>query len=193
MTKILNKIFFNLKNIILVLLIPIVYFIIAFMFERIGKEMFGKDLLEFVGVLFPFALLIILILINIIFKQSEVKDNLYYNITSFLCMIVICIFCYRATMDSNMYFLNKYEHHINYNYFADQVAPIKIMLYGLSISNILLMISGALKVDNYEEQEKIHNNQNVYQNQIKDVNGKKNNNQNRNYKKYNNKKVNKNK
>ncbi|MBQ8891428.1 MAG: hypothetical protein IJ068_01015 [Bacilli bacterium] len=153
MLKILNKIILHLKNIILILLVPVTIYIVGYMFERIGKEMFGEHLLEFIDVLFPFILLIILNLINLFAKQEEVKDNFYYNITSLLCMIVISIFCYRALMDSNMYFLNKYKYHINFNYFSDQIAPIKVMLYGLSVSNILLMISNAIKIENKEIKE----------------------------------------
>ena len=146
MIKILNKILFYLKNIMIIILVPITIYIVGYMFERLGKEMFGKNMIEFIQVLLPFILLIILNFINIFAKQTEVKDNFYYNITSFLCMVVIAIFCYRALMDSNMYLLNKYSYHINFNYFADQIAPIKVMLYGLSVSNILLMIAGAIKI-----------------------------------------------
>ena len=143
----------HLKNIILIILFPVTVYIIGYMFQRIGKEMFGENLLELVDVMFPFLLLIILNLVNLFAKQTEVKDNFYYNITSLLCMIVISIFCYRALMDSNMYFLNKYTYHINFNYFSDQIAPTKVMLYGLSVSNILLMVSNALKVEEKEDIE----------------------------------------
>ena len=152
MIKVLNKILFHLKNIMLIILVPITVYIVGYMFERLGKEMFGENMLEFVQVLLPFILLIILISINMIAKQKEVQENFYYNMTSFLCMLVIAIFCYRALMDSNMYFLNKYTYHINFNYFADQIAPTKIMLYGLSVSNILLMIASAIKTDEEELQ-----------------------------------------
>ena len=166
MLKILNKIILHLKNIILIILFPITVYIIGYMFQRLGKEMFGEHLLEFVDVMFPFLLLIILNLVNLFLKQTEVKENFYYNITSLLCMIVISVFCYRALMDSNMYFLNKYTYHINFNYFSDQIAPIKVMLYGLSVSNILLMISNAIKIDNVE-------NHNEKYNEVKKVNNKK--------------------
>lgn len=147
MIKILSKILFHLKNIMLIILIPITFYIIGNMFDRLGKEILGENMLEFIGVLFPFVLLLIISFINLLARQKGVKENFYYNITSFLCMFVIGIFCFRALKDSNMYFLNKYAYHINFNYFSDQVAPIKVMLYGLSISNIILMISNAIKIE----------------------------------------------
>ena len=153
MLNILNKIALYLKNILLIIVFPIVIYILSYMFQRLSKEMFGENLFEFLDVIIPFLLLIILNLVNIFAKQNEVKNNFYYNVTSLLCMIVIAIFCCRSVMDSNMYFLHKYEHHINFNYFSDQIAPIKIMLYGLSISNILLMVSNAIKITDNKEKK----------------------------------------
>ena len=53
-------------------------------------------------------------------------------------------------MDKNMFLWYKYGYNINFNYFADQVAPIKVMLYGLSLSSILLMIKGKLEESKQE-------------------------------------------
>lgn len=151
MVKILNKIVYHLKNIILPFLLVITVFIVGRMFERLGKEMFGDSLLEFIGVIAPFVILLILNLINLFLNQKEVKDNFYYNITSLLVMIIISVFCIRSCFDKNMYFIHQYSYNINFNYFADQIAPIKVMLYGLSFSNVMLMISNYIHDEDIED------------------------------------------
>lgn len=159
MIKILNKFIFHLKNIILPILLIATIYIVNLMFQRLGKNIFGENLVEFIEVILPFILLIILILVNIFLNQEEVKSNFFYNITSFLVVIVIGIFCIRALFDNNMFFIHKYSYGINFNYFSDQIAATKVMLYGLSIGNILLMISNYIKLDNIkstkEETKKI--------------------------------------
>ena len=150
MTKIINKLLYILKNI----LFPIIFFatiyIVVFMFKRLEKDIFGANLMEFIQIVLPFILLLILNLITIFLNTKEVKNNIFYNITSFLVMLVISVFCYRALMDKNMFLWYKYGYNINFNYFADQVAPIKVMLYGLSLSSILLMIKGKLEESKQE-------------------------------------------
>ena len=40
-----------------------------------------------------------------------------------------------------MVVLTRLGYDINFNYFADMIAPMKILLYGLSVANILLILS----------------------------------------------------
>lgn len=140
MIKILNKLFYILKNILLPIVFVCTLYIIVFMFKRLDKELLGANLGEFLKVIIPFILLIILSLINIFLNINKVKDNLYFNITSFLVMLTISVFCYRALFDKNMFLWHKYGYNINFNYFSDQIASIKVMLYCLSLANILLII-----------------------------------------------------
>jgi len=150
MIKILNKMLLFFKNIMLPILLCITIYIVIFMFKRLDKDIFGSSLIEFILAIFPFILLIVLNMLNLTLKQDSIKDNIFYNITSFLVMLTITIFCIRALLDKNMYFWYKYEYKINFNYFSDQLAPIKMMLYGLSASNIILMISNSIKEENNE-------------------------------------------
>lgn len=150
MIKILNKLFYILKNILLVILMLVTTYIVSWMFKRLGKELFGSNFLEFIGVLLPYLLLLITILLNTFLNHDNVKNNFFYNITSFLVMITISVFCYRALMDQNMYLWHQYGYKINFNYFADQIAPMKVMLYGLLVGNILLVIDHYIKDDNKE-------------------------------------------
>ncbi len=150
MTKIINKLLYILKNILFPITFIATIYIIIFMFKRLEKDIFGASLIEFIQIVLPFILLLILNLITIFLNTKEVKNNIFYNITSFLVMLVISVFCYRALMDKNMFLWYKYGYNINFNYFADQVAPIKVMLYGLSLSSILLMIKGKLEESKQE-------------------------------------------
>ena len=151
MTKILNKLFRILHIIMLPILLIATIYIVMFMFQRLEKEIFGANFTEFLGVIFPYLLLIILNIINMFLKQNNVKDNLFYNTTAFLVMIVITVFCLRALFDQNMFLWHKYGYNMNFNYFSDQIAPMKVMLYGLSIANVVLMIDGYIKSDNKSE------------------------------------------
>lgn len=147
MTKILNKLFLILKTILLPVLLVATIYIVVFMFQRLEKELFGANFMEFLSIVFPYLLLIVLTIMNFFLKQKRVLENTFYNITSFLVMLTVVFFCYRACFDQNMYLWHKYGYNINFNYFSDQIAPMKVMLYGLSISNILLMIEEYLSRD----------------------------------------------
>ncbi len=161
MLKILNKLLFHLKNILLPILLMLTIYIVMFMFQRLEKNPFNGDFMEFIKIVFPFVLLIILNIINLVFNQNTIENNTYYNITSILVMITIGIFCYRAIFDSNMIFWHKYGYKLNFNYFSDQISSIKVMLYGLSLANIILMISNSLKI---EENTKVNKNKNIKHN-----------------------------
>ena len=147
MTNILNKLIYILKNILLPLTFIATIYITVFMFKRLEKDIFGANLFEFLKVVIPFIILLILILVNSFLNIKTVKDNIFYNLTSFIVLITISIFCYRALLDQNMFLWHKYGYNINFNYFSDQIASIQVMLYGLSLANILLIIKDKLSVD----------------------------------------------
>ena len=66
MTKILNKLFYIFKNILLPVIFVGTLYIVIFMFKRLDKELFGANLMEFLRVVIPFILLIIFSLIVVI-------------------------------------------------------------------------------------------------------------------------------
>ena len=147
LVRVLNKFIFYLKNIFLPIAFVVTLYIVMFMFKRLGKEMLGADLIEFLEVIAPFVLLFILNILNIFLHQDEVKNNLFYNVTSIIVIITIFYFCFRSLFDQNMFLWHEYSYNINFNYFADQLAAVKIMLYGLSVGNILLMLANYIKTD----------------------------------------------
>lgn len=152
MVKILNRLCFHLKNIVLLITLFATIYIVMFMFKRLEKDIFGANLMEFISIVLPFLVFIIISLVNLFFKHESIKDNTFFNITSLIVSITIAIFCYRALMDQNMLFWHKYGYNMNFNYFADQLSAVKVMLYGLSIADIILIISGSIKI----EEEKVN-------------------------------------
>ena len=155
MTRIINKIFVFLKNVLLLLSAIITVYIIVFMYRRLGKDIFGTNFLELFSILLPFLVLLILSVINMFIDYKNIKENLFFNITSFLAVLVISIFCYRAKFDSNMILWHKYEYNINFTYFSDQIPAIKTILYGLSGANILMLITA--KLNNLKDKKEIEN------------------------------------
>ena len=79
--------------------------------------------------------------INFVLKQKAVTQNIFYNLTCFLGLGVILFAIYRTLCDKNMIVMLRMGYNINFNYFADMIAPMKVILYGLSVSNILLILS----------------------------------------------------
>ena len=73
MTKILNKLFYIFKNILLPVIFVGTLYIVIFMFKRLDKELFGANLMEFLRVVIPFILLIIFSLINSFLNIKTVK------------------------------------------------------------------------------------------------------------------------
>ena len=147
MTKIFNKLFYYIKNLILPFLMFATIYIVVMMFQRLGKEPFGANFFEFFEVIIPYILLIILLLVNTFLHQDEVRNSLFYNLTSFLVMLTIFVFCYRALFDKNLILWHKLKYDIDFNYFTDQIAPMKTLLYLLSAANVILIIKGYIKVD----------------------------------------------
>ncbi len=154
MVKILSRLCFHLKNIIIFATLFATIYIIMFMFKRIEKDIFGANLMEFISIVLPFIVFLIISLINIFFKHDSIKDNTFFNITSLIASITIAIFCYRALMDQNMLFWHKYGYNMNFNYFADQLAAVKVMLYGLSIADVILVISSKIEEPNMNKKIK---------------------------------------
>lgn len=97
---------------------------------------------SFVSVLpqfIPFVILLILFIVNMLFKQEGVTKCLFYNLTCSLVLTTIVLVSLRAIMDTNMVLNGKYGYGIDFNFFDNFLAYIDIMVYGLIISNILFM------------------------------------------------------
>lgn len=144
MTKIFNKFFYVLKFILHIVSFILTLFILLYMYDYLQKQPLGKDFWEFFQVLIPFIILIILYVVDIILKRKEVNDDIFYNVTCTLVSCAILFMIYRAFKDPNMILKYKTSYNINFDYFADQIFQIKAMLYGLSFTNVMLLIYSRL-------------------------------------------------
>lgn len=144
MIKMFNKIFNILKILMVLLGLALTLYILIFMYQRLEKNPFGESFFEFFGVLLPFILTLIMFTVNIALKQKNVTGNTFYNASCVIALIAIIYFGYRALMDHNMVFLSKDGYGINFNYFADQITQIKVLLYIMVVANIFLIIEGKL-------------------------------------------------
>ena len=98
-----------------------------------------KNIMSVLPEFIPFILLLIVFIINMAFKQVGVTKNLFYNLTCCLAFTTIICVALRAVFDTNMVLNEKYGYGIDFNFFDNFIAYIKIMLYGLLIADILLM------------------------------------------------------
>lgn len=142
MKKILNILFYVLKFILFLAAFGLTLMIIVQMNHRLNKSFMTT-----VNVFIPFIILLILFIVNLIFKHKNLTDNIFYNITCCLVFLTIIYVSYRALSDKNMVLNEKYGYGIDFNYFSNFVSYLKIMLYGLNIGNIFLMFQKLDKED----------------------------------------------
>ena len=137
MIKIFNGLLNVLKMLMLLVCFVLTFYIIVRMYQRLEKDLI-KSIYNFI----PFFLLFILFCVNFIFRQKQVTQNTFYNVTCVMVFAMLGFAIYRTFYDKNMLVLTRLGYDINFNYFADIIAPMKVLLYGLSVSNILLIVSG---------------------------------------------------
>lgn len=134
MTKIINVFLSYIKILLLLVCFVFSFFIILNMYRRLEKDVV-VSIFNFI----PYLLLFILFSINVICRQKSVTDNLFYNITCCFVFIMILFAVYRTFFDNNMVIMMRLGYNMNFNYFADIIAPMRAMLYILCVSNVLLM------------------------------------------------------
>lgn len=150
MKKIFNWLFYGLKFLLLIAALGLTLFVLIRMNVRLEKNM-----MSVLPELVPFALLLILFIVNMIFKQKGVNENIFYNLTCSLVLATIVCVTLRAVLDTNMVLNEKYGYGVDFNFFDNFVAYINIMLYGLSIANILFMFRE--KDKNVEKSKELKN------------------------------------
>lgn len=137
MIKILNNILSVLKMFLLLICFVFSFFIIINMYRRLEKDMFDA-IFNFI----PFILLFVLFAVNFVLKQKSVNNCIFYNVTCCLVFLMILFAVFRTFTDQNMVLIIRLGYDINFNYFADIIAPMRAMLYMLCVSNVLLMVDG---------------------------------------------------
>lgn len=134
MKKIFNWLFFALKFILLIVALGLTLFVLIRMNVRLEKSM-----MSVIPQLVPFGILLILFIINMIFKQKNVNENIFFNLTCSLALATIVCVSLRSVFDPNMILRDKYGYGVDFNFFDNFIPYINIMLYGLSIADILFM------------------------------------------------------
>lgn len=103
---------------------------------RLGNSLFSGILY-----LIPFIILLVIYVLNFVFKQDRINGNLFYILTSLLVYFVIIFVCIRTLADKGMVLNKVMGYGINFNYFSDFIVFMEVMLYGLIISNLLFMLN----------------------------------------------------
>lgn len=135
MIKMINGLLYGLKYLLLILSFALGSYIILYMYQRLDKPVFDAILIAI-----PFIFLFILFAINMLANQQRITKNLFYNLTCCFVFMVILFIEYRAIFDTNMIANSKLGYNINFNYFADNINAIQVMIVGLIISNFLFML-----------------------------------------------------
>lgn len=139
MEKIINGFFSIFKFLLLLVSFMVTFYIIMNMYQRLEK-----NIIECIPTMLPYVVLLFLFILNFIFRHQYVNNSMFYNISCCFAFMVILFAAYRSIFDSSMVMILKLGYHINFNYFADVIAPMKAMLYLLIIANILLILIGKI-------------------------------------------------
>ena len=97
MKKIFNALFYVFKFFLLIAAFGLTLYILIRMNIRLEQNI-ASILPRFI----PYFILLVLFMINIIFKQTGVTKNVFYNLTCCLVFVTIVFVSYRAIFDTNM-------------------------------------------------------------------------------------------
>lgn len=136
MQKILSRLFYLLKYLLLIAAFGITFLGIIKTYQRLEK-----DLMEAIPTLLPFAVLLVVFIVNLFIKKKVIKDNLLYNLTACLALGITLVIGLRAMFDTGMLLHQRYAIGFNPLYFSDNLSSVRIMLYALAGANVVLMIS----------------------------------------------------
>lgn len=140
MKKILNNMFFVMKFFLLIVAFGLSLYIVFSMYSRVEKSIVSS-----IGIFLPYLLLLVIFSINITLKQKIINSNLFYNLTCCLVFGCVCLVSIRSILDENMVLNKIMGYNINFAYFSDFIVFMKIMMYGLFVSNIIFLITNKFK------------------------------------------------
>lgn len=143
MSKILSKLFSFLKYVLLILAFAVTFYGLIITYKRLEKS-----LIDGIPVFIPFALVLILFIVDLFARKAKIGDNLLFNFTSIIVFTAIIIIGVRAKFDTNMLLYYKYKIDYNPLYFSDNLSSIKIILYCLAISNIFFLVKNLFQKEN---------------------------------------------
>lgn len=132
----------GLKFLLLLISFGLSFYIVLSMYSRVDK-----GIMEAIPIFLPFIFLLIIFSINISLKQKSVNHNLFYNLTCCLVFSCICFVSLRALLDQNMVLNEIMGYNINFSYYGDFIIFMKLMMYGLFISNIIFIFTSKKEKD----------------------------------------------
>lgn len=135
MKDILCKLFSFFKYFLLIVAFGLVFYCINVTYGRLEKP-----LSDAISVFIPFALVLLMYIINLIVRSKSVSSNLLFNFVSVFVFGITIVICLRAMFDSNMILYLRYGINFNPSYFADNLSMIESMVYMIGGSNVLLLI-----------------------------------------------------
>ena len=124
MKNLTNKVLLIAKFMILIISFIWIMFILLNMYQKLDKSI---DI-DFIMLIIPFIILIILFFFNFTFKVDSVRNNILYNVTCNMSLLSIVYLLYRTTFDKNMIYYFKDGYNINFTYFNEQNMYIKIVM-----------------------------------------------------------------
>lgn len=153
MSDILCKLFGFIKYLLLIIAFGLVFFGIMVTYSRLEKS-----LLDALDIFIPFVFVLIMFIINLFVKSDNISKNLLYNLVCNLVFAAIIVICLRAMFDKNMLLYEKYGINFNPSFFSDNLSAIRVMLYMIGFSNIVLLgcdFIGGRATEQVNESEKI--------------------------------------
>ena len=142
MEKVLN-IFLNvIKMLLLLVCFVLTFYVIINNYMRLDRSVISS-----ISNFIPYFLLFILFSINFVLRQKEVLNNTLYNVVCCLVFGLNLLVIYRTLFDNNMVLYTRLGYGMNFNYFSDMFMPIKLLIYLLSISNIIMIVNSLLKIN----------------------------------------------
>ena len=135
MKRLINALCSFLKYILLVAAFGVNLFVILRMNARLDK-----NIMDSVNVFIPYCVLVVLFIVNIALNRKAVTKNVFFNITAVVIFATIIIIGLRSIFDKSMLFNSIQGMNTNFVYFDDNLAFMKIMLYGLAIIDVIFML-----------------------------------------------------
>ena len=174
MKKIFNILFYGLKFLLFIAAFGLTLFIFVRMNMRLEKS-----IVSVLPELIPFAALLVIFVINMLFKQTGITKNLFYNLTCCLVLGTIVFVCYRTIFDTNMVLFYRYGIDYNPAFLSDNLSAIQAMLYMVGGANVVLLLcslidkkSSKKEMNRKDIKKEVLAKENVEEEKIKDDNKK---------------------
>ena len=148
MLKKISLISFYLKVILLLVTFSFTMYII---FSKNALSMVTAS--DFVLIMIPFTLTLLCFILSFFFTRG--RDNTFFNVSCLVAIFSLMVMCIRTISDSNMVMWNKWQ--MNIYFFDQQIEEFKLLLYLMSIGNIILIFKVDSSDENFND-KKIFNN-----------------------------------